>query len=170
MLSEAHRRSGPEFWYELLSLAPFCLTFVDVRVLIEPILGQRCVHSGDAYDWSVRRVLGWTLNLKKLALKGVFSPLVLLWGVLVNLTLAVTCEMPQVKVEKAVVFVDMTTHQPGCCTVTEKQHAKLAGNVQWWATTAPALRAVLPPIFSMSATDSPGWVSPVGDDATKARK
>jgi hypothetical protein len=73
--------------------------------------------------------------LKKLALEGVFSPLALLWGVLVNLTLAekgaffVTCEMPQVKVEKAVAFVDMTTHQPGCRTVTEKQHAELAGNV-----------------------------------------
>ena len=74
------------------------------------------------------------------------------------------------KVEKAVAFVDMATHQPGCRTVTERQHAELAGNVQWWATTAPALRAVLPPLFSMSATDSPGWVSPVGDDATKARK
>ena len=100
LLSEAHRRSGPEFWYELPSLAFFCLTFVDDGVLIEPVLGQRCVHSGAAYDWSVRPVLGWALNLKKLALEGVFSPLVLLWGVLVNLTLAekgaffVTCEMP----------------------------------------------------------------------------
>ena len=78
--------------------------------------------------------------------------------------------MPLVKVEKAVAFVDMTTHQPGCRTVTKRQHAELAGNVQWWATTAPALRAVLPSLFSMSATDRPGWVSPVGDDATKARK
>ena len=175
LLSEALRRSGPEFWYELPSLAFFCLTFVDDGVLIGPVLGQRCVHSGGAYDWSIRRVLGWALNLKKLALEGVFSPLVLLWGILVNLTLAekgaffVTCEMPQAKVEKAVVFVGMTTHQPGCRSVTEKQHAELAGNVQWWATTAPALRAVLPPIFAMSSTDSPGWVSPVGDDATKAK-
>ena len=93
--------------------------------------------------------------MKKLALEGVFSPLVLLWCVLLNLTLAekdaffVTCEMPQVKVEKAIAFVDMATHQPGCRTVTERQHAELAGNVQWWATTAPALRAVLPPLFSM---------------------
>jgi hypothetical protein len=56
-------------------------------VLIEPVLGQRCAHSGDVYDWSwsARRVLGWVLNLKDLAIEGVFSH-VLLWGILVNLS------------------------------------------------------------------------------------
>ena len=37
LISDAHRSSGPEFWYELPALAFFCLTFVDDGALIEPV-------------------------------------------------------------------------------------------------------------------------------------
>ena len=124
----------------------------------------------------MRRVLGWALNPKKLAIESVFAPTVLLWGIFVNLSQAehgawyVMCGMPDSKVEKAVVFVSPPVHQSGTRVITERQHAELAGNVQWWSTTAPALRAVLPALFATSATDAPLWISPVGDSATKARR
>lgn len=76
-------------------------------VLIEPVLGQRCAHSGDVYDWSwsARRVLGWVLNLKDLAIEGVFLARAPLGNPREPLSRAedgayyVTCEMPVAKVE-----------------------------------------------------------------------
>ena len=40
LISDAHRGSGPGFWYELPALAFFCLTFVDDGVLIERCSGS----------------------------------------------------------------------------------------------------------------------------------
>ena len=55
--------------------------------------------------------------------------------------------------------------QPGVRRVLVKDHQKLVGNVQWWSTCSPALRSLLPSLYSAGAFAEGQYLNPPSEAA-----
>ena len=156
-ISQAHRALGPPNFLDWSDLAFFSLTYVDDGVVAEPDLGCRASGSCSAYDWALETVLGSALNLKKLATTGVLAAIKTVWGLSFDLSGIVDgpqfafVTLTSSKFIKMATWAALPSTQPGVRRVLVKDHQKLVGNVQWWSTCSPALRSLLPSLYSASA-------------------
>ena len=173
-IAQTHRSLSSGAFWDWASLAFFSLTYVDDGVIVEPDLGKRMSRSCSAYDWALACVLGPKgLNQKKLATTGAASNVKVVWGIEYDLkevhrgpqygTLSMTAS----KKSKMLSMMTRSSSQPGARRVTKRDHGVLVGNVQWWSTCSPALRAVLPLLYIMPAEAAGAWLAPSCDTAAK---
>ena len=92
-------------------------------------------------------ILGILVSLKRVAEAGIY---------------AARLSLPLAKLQKAVVFMRQTVWDANNRDVRCNDVLKLAGNVYFWATVAPALHLVLPAIWAMSGGSSQEWAHPSG--------
>ena len=167
-ISQAHRSLGPQSRAQLTAVAFFNLVFVDDAAVVELDLFGRGAASCDAYDWSLSRILGKALNLKKLAVEGAMGRTHTIWGITYNLERLsegiqfAWVQLSQSKYVKMKAFIKLPFMQSGVRIISMRDHQKLTGNVQWWSVCAPSLRPILGVFYAMTASTSKTWVAPPG--------
>ena len=116
------------------------------------------------------RVLGASLNLKKLLTTSAPSAIMVVWGITFDLTRI--AEGPQFG------FLTLSPNKldamrrwaravpkPGSRRVRSRSHQSMVGKVQWWSSCSSALRSILPILHVISACADGEWLAPAGTAA-----